>query len=288
VPDREQAQPSTQALQGQQAAQAKPGKPALRLVLPTEVYAGDQVEGWVEAIVAGTDRPYPRALAPATLKLEGQGQTDRPQVRLAEAVGRFFVEPTEAGKLTVIATAAGVEGSARATLTAKASVPRPHIYWEFDEPALDKDKDYKSDWKLSSDASAIPGARVARVDLPPGGVVTSDKQRLLLRVKLAGADQLNRANIRGVLFNLKVSPDFSCEDPNAHISVIMQSPANWWMPLGDIPISQARQWQSHTFNITNPKYIAAMPQAINVWFVLSAAKPAKGSVYIDRVGFMVR
>ena len=39
---------------------------------------------------------------------------------------------------------------------------------------------------------------------------------------------------------------------------------------------------------TSLAIIKALPAALNIMFVLQSQKPVKGSVYFDKVGFMVR
>ncbi|HSH92864.1 MAG TPA: hypothetical protein VK968_01825, partial [Roseimicrobium sp.] len=130
---------------------------------------------------------------------------------------------------------------------------------------------------------------VARVDLPSTGVVPAENSRQLLQVKrLPEQDKLKKENIRGVLFDFRTSADFHCEDPNASITVTMQSPADWWMVLGDIPLKDANAWQSHQLPVSLEKHLKAMPSATNIWFVLKTSKPATGSIYFDKIGFVVR
>jgi hypothetical protein len=91
-----------------------------------------------------------------------------------------------------------------------------------------------------------------------------------------------------VIVDVKTAADFACDDPDAHIVVVMQSPANWWMQLGTIPLKDAGEWKSHQLDVTNEDHIKAMPSAMNILFVLRTSRPAKGSVYLDRIGFTVR
>ena len=58
--------------------------------------------------------------------------------------------------------------------------------------------------------------------------------------------------------------------------VVMQSPANWWMHLGDVPLRDAKQWQTHQFDLKVEDYIKAMPSAGNIIFILKPADRRKG------------
>jgi hypothetical protein len=102
------------------------------------------------------------------------------------------------------------------------------------------------------------------------------------------ADKLNRENIRGVVADVKTSPDFACDDPNAHILVVMQGPANWWLKVGYIPLNDIKDWKTFRLDITSEDDFKALPSEGSLNFVLESSKPATGSIYLDKIGFMVR
>jgi alpha-L-arabinofuranosidase len=287
VPDRAKPALSPIAQKALSEKRPAPGTPELRFVLPSEMYAGDHIRGELVALEAGTEDPYRGTLAPAVLTASGNVTFDRSEVRLAEDVGHFDMRPAAPGELTLTARSGDV--TATHTMTVKASVPRPVVLWDFSNPPVTDRETFSSDFALSEDLTKRPNRAVARVDLPPGGVLPADKAHGVLQVRrLPDADKLDKSNIRGVVFDLMTSPDFACDDPNARITVVMQSPANWWMHIGDVPLKNAGQWQTHQLDVTAEDYIKAMPSAMNIFFILNASKPAKGSIYFDRIGFMVR
>ena len=274
---------SERALEGQEVLARDHGPAELRVLLTPSGYADTEVEGWVLACRAGTNEPYPVSLPNARLEVTGPAQADRPAVRLAEAAGRFALQPTGPGEVTI--TAGLADRSAGAKVVFEPSVPRPQILWEFEAETLGRG--YRSDWALSTDDSVRPNQRVARVDVP--GIVPDQQHRLLLLLDLPRDPRLRRENIRGVFFDLMASPKLTCDDANASIEVVMQSTANYWMPLGSLPLAGAKKgWESYTFMVADQKLIRAMPQAYNIWFILRADKPVTGSVFIDRAGLMVR
>jgi alpha-L-arabinofuranosidase len=268
------------------AKQPPQQKPELRFVLPSEAYIGDEVHGDLMVLGAGTDQPFQGALAPATLKVSTSAELDRREVRLAESLGHFTVKPSTAGDLTI--TAQSGDTKATHTLKVKPSVPRPVVLWDFAAPPLSDRETFSSDFKLAEDSSQRANRAVARVDLPSDGVVPSEKLRRLLQIQLPDQDKLKKENIRGVIFDVMASSDFSSDDPAAGITVVMQSSANWWMQLEDIPLKNIKQWKTCQVDVKLDAHIKAMPAAINVWFVLKADKPVKGSIYFDRVGLMLR
>jgi len=290
IPDTKKPALSTMA----KAALSQPapvvGSPELRFVIPAEVYAGDTVSGDLIALSAGSQLPYAGTLAPATLTAaDGDVTFDRSEVRLAEDVGRFTMK----AKAPAIITLTARSGDATATyrITVKPSVPRPIVFWDFSNPPVGDNDVFSSSYTLSEDLTQRANRSVARVDLPPDGAnpAVQDSDKMIFTVgKLPPDDKLNKANIRGVVADVKTSPDFSCDDPDASILVTMQSSANWWMKIGTIPLRDAKEWKTYQLDITNEDYFKAMPAALNLHFVLQSNKPAKGIMYFDHIGFMVR
>jgi hypothetical protein len=289
VPDQAKPALSPMAQKAQARKQPAQGTPELRFEVPKETYAGDRVYGEVYALNSGSEEPYPGALAPATLSASAEAGFDRKQVRLAEAVGHFNMRPTTPGELTITAQS----GNTKAThkILVKPSVPRPVMFWDFSIPPVTDKGIFSSSYTLKEDLTQRANRAVARVDLPAQGAPAEapDNQKFILTVgRLPEGDKLNKANIRGVIVDVKTSPDFACDDPDACILVTMQSPANWWMKIGTIPFKGAKEWKSYQLEVKKEEYFKALPTAGNLHFVLQTTKPAKGSVYLDRIGFMVR
>ncbi|MGD1000057.1 MAG: hypothetical protein ABSA67_05085 [Candidatus Brocadiia bacterium] len=287
VPDKAKPALSPMARKALSEKKPAPGTPELRFVMPSEMYAGDHIRGEVIALEAGTEDPYRGTLAPAALTASSGVTFDRRKVRLAEDVGHFDMQPAAPGELTLTARSGDVTATNK--MTVKPSVPRPVVFWDFSNPPVTDKETFSSDFALKEDLTKRPNRAVARVDVPAGGVVPADKARAVLKIsRLPEAGKLDKSNIRGVVFDLMTSPDFACDDLDASIMVVMQSPANWWMHLGDVPLKDTGQWKTHQLDVTTEDYIKAVPSAMNIIFILNASKPAKGAIYFDRIGFMVR
>ncbi|MCK4373841.1 MAG: hypothetical protein KAX19_00890, partial [Candidatus Brocadiae bacterium] len=263
VPTVESAGLSERALLGRQALAQDHGPAELRVAIAPSSYEDTEVAGWVRAYRAGTDDPYPVALPNARLEVSGPAEADPAEVRLAEAAGPFTLRPTGPGEAVVKAVLDDLTATGKVLF--QKSEPRPQVLWEFEADSLGRG--YRSHWELSTDDSIRANQRVARIDLP--GVVPDQQHRELLVMDLPRRAGIRRENIRGVFLDLNVSRDFQCDDPNARIEIIMQSPADYWMSLGSVPLPKAGdRWRTHTVTVTDPKHIKAVYAAYNVWFVL--------------------
>ncbi len=263
------------------------GTPALQIITPDEVYAGDEVAGDVIAMTQGSDIPYAAPVAAVHLTANGGGMGDSMNLTLHEAVGHFSLRPTTPGQLTITARGNGTHVST--SILVKSSVPRPVVFWDFTAPPVGDADVFTTDFSIHEDLTQRANRAVARIELPPGGVIPHDKASLLLKVnQLPGDDKLKKENIRGVIFDCMTSADFACDDSNARISVVMQSSANWWMPLGEISLNDLKSWKGQQLEVKPPEQIKAMPASLNIMFILNAGKPASGSIYFDHIGFLVR
>jgi hypothetical protein len=265
------------------AAVAPAPNAPLELRVPPQLYSGDTAEAWVFSrhMNGAAAIAFPRENG--TIRVNGALKSDRSSVRLSEGAGRFLLTATGAGKAEVEVGAGRDRASAKLTLID--SVPRPRVFWEFED---EQPRDMHSHWKLLTDASVRANQRVLRVDLGGDDPSKSKKRELVVLDKLPGRDGLLKENVRGVVFDLKLSPDFRCADRGASVQLVLQSPRNYWMMLGSIALAGHAEWQTHELITQDQALIRAMPEIYNVWFVLNANAAVFGSIYIDRVGFMVR
>lgn len=264
---------------------AATGTPRLGISLPAEAYAEGVIEGWVFA-TRDDGSPWPDPLPDAALAAEGPVALTRPIVRLAEAAGRIAFTATAGGMATLRATLG--DATASATLYLKPAVPQPVICWEFETAALDQAK-YVSDWTLATDPTVRPNQYVARIEFT-ATTTREDKRRIVLRIDdFPAKEKLDRRGIRGVVFDAALAASFACADPSAALEVVMQSPDNWWMSLGTVPVAKlSREWSTWALPVKDERHLAAVGNAFNVWFILHRASPASGALLLDRAGLMVR
>ncbi|MEK7474715.1 MAG: hypothetical protein AAB152_03680 [Candidatus Coatesbacteria bacterium] len=264
----------------------EPAAPAPRLeiwVPSATTYADTPVEGWVLAYNGAARTPWPGALADATLKITGPAKADRRTVRLAESAGRFLITASRPGTVGVEVRAAGQV--ARATLDFVASVPRPVVFWEFED---ETPTGVRSQWKLTSDPGIRPNQRVLRVELEGDNPSASKKRELVVIDRFPGREKLKKENIRGAFFDIRTGDVFRCTDPKVRVTVVMQSPKNWWMVLGSAPLTDAGKWKTVTVPLTKPEHVKAVSDTGTILILLEANQPVFGSIYIDRAGLLVR
>ncbi|MEO0055453.1 MAG: Endoglucanase [Verrucomicrobiota bacterium] len=274
-------------MQAQAPAANDKTAPRLRFMLPPEIFAGDRIAGYLHAEDAATGRPYAGNLPPATLKADGPVTLDRENVRLAETLGRFEFVANSAEPVTFRASVNGAEVTAR--IEPKSSEPRPLLIWDFQSQSPTEKGLFESRYTLSADLNQRANKEVARIDFSPDSVTLGDKEhKTIFRInRLPERSVLNRANIRGVFFDIKTL-GLATEDPNASVSVVMQSPANWWMVLGTVPLAGNTDWKRHQVTFSRQDYVDAIASGYNIWFVLNTDKPLVGTILLDRIGFMAR
>ncbi len=266
----------------------KPGKAVaahLEILLPDSAPADLPIEGWVMVRdEAGT--PVPNVIDAAGLVLDGPAASDRYAVRVREAAGRFFLQPNGPGPLTVIAQAGAL--TAERVVRIQPVEERPRVYWRFeDAPAT---WNAISSFALVEDDAVRPNQSVASVPLKD--VKPEANQDTLLAFEQLPSD-LPKDRIGGVVFDVSVSPDFDCVDPQTRINIILQSESAHWIQLGSLNVNDLKgKWKSMTLRLPDQKFHSAMHATYALRFQLSQPatekSPATGRIYFDNVGFLLR
>jgi hypothetical protein len=260
----------------------KPGEPSLRLVLPEKAPADLPVEGWVIAWDQSNERPFYGSIAPVSLKIRGPVAEKELLLNLEQSVGRFFMQPDGDGSISIVATSGNLE--AADTVLLQPVKARPQVIWTFDNPV--EEWGASGTFPLRMEPSVKPNEYVANSVLEnaaPG----NNADILMLLESFSGA--IDRERIGGVVGELQISSDFSCEDPNARINIILQSEADHWMPVGSIRLEDMRGvWKHYSFEIKEPRRLKAMARLYGIRFQLQSEAPVSGHVYFDNLGFLLR
>ena len=263
------------------AATARPARgQGIELILPPSAPGDLPVEGWVltDASIAAGE--------PAHLNVEGPARLDRASVGVGEGAGRFYLQPTGVGEVTV--TAGIGAKSTRHSLTISPVVERHEIVWDFERDH--ESQGVTSSYPWAPDDSMRPNQRVAAVRLdairPTQGTDT-----LIAFEKIP--EGVRKEQVGGVVFDLYVGEDFACEDAEVGLSIILQSESAHWMPLLKVPLLKVQPgWNTYVARVEDPNLYRAMPKLYTVRFQLfqkgQDKVPVSGTVYVDRVGFLYR
>jgi hypothetical protein len=256
----------------------------LRLLLPESAPADLPIEGWVLAGRGGEDAPP--VPSPVKLSVSGSAVPDRTEVRISEAAGRFFLQPRAPGK--VIVRAVSGKYTAEQELEVTAVHERPQVCWMF-EDEVDK-WGASSTYTLRGDDKARANQQVAAVVLD-NDRASAGKDTLMSLTHIPAS--VPRKRIGGVVFDLMVSPDFSCKDDDVGLSVVLQSESAHWLPLGEFPLKpQKGKWKSFTLRLPEPKYYKLVGKSYAIRFQLyqngTNPSPVSGTIYFDNVGFLLR
>ncbi len=264
---------------------AASGKPVLKIVVPDDVYAGEPLQGTVFAMEENGTTPYPVALPPAILSASANAVFDRKDVRLNEAMGRFFFQVKD--QTPFVLTAISGNATASVKISPKSSEPRPQMVWDFISiPPLSK-KDFESAYELVADVSQRANREVARINLPDEEDPSTRMwgRRVFFKI-LRFPESVKKNNIRGIFFDMK-SVDLFSDDPNASVGVVLQTAKNQWIPLGEVPFAGSEDWVKSTFML-DEKYFDTVDGAYNIVFELKSSKPVRGAILLDQIGLMMR
>jgi hypothetical protein len=261
---------------------AEPGRPELRILLPETAPYDMEVEGWVRAYRAGSDRPFGGGIGQVRLAAEGDATIEPQSLSLPFPAGRFTLQPRAPGKLTVSAgTGDGL--SARRTMTLTPVVLTDMVAWDFQSPQLDQPA--ASAHGHTSGAPAPSDRKALRLDF---GDVTTDKNSNHLFALEKIPRGIPRERIGGVMFDLFV-PEALKMAPNAEIQAVMQSTGAYWIPCGKVDLNRDRgTWRTVRLEIPDKKFLSVMDRAFSVRFITGMDFTINGTIYIDNLGFLLR
>ena len=98
-----------------------------------------------------------------------------------------------------------------------------------------------------------------------------------------------KERVGGVVFDVRASHDFSTEDPNARVEVVLQSTADHWISIGSFPLSGLKDaWKTIELPIRDHKHFESMKWLYSIRLQLATTRPASGEIYIDDAGVILR
>ena len=260
---------------------AHPGESAVKLLLPSSTPEDVPVEGWVLMPNAGSFIPG-AAEVTADLSVEGPAELDTAKVRMNEGAGRFTIRPTETGTIRISARC----GRSRITakLTAEPVQPREEVLWSFE--GKDGLAGMASDYEIALSDTAKPNRQTAEVRLQHA-VPEENKGGLIIFSRFP--DGFPRQRVGGVVFDIKTSRGFGAANPDARLSVVLQSTADHWIPIGSLRLSGLKDgWQRISMPIEDHTHFDSMKWLYSIRFQLEAGRPVTGELFIDDAGVIMR
>ena len=107
--------------------------------------------------------------------------------------------------------------------------------------------------------------------------------------KLNELPDLDRANITAISFDLGVDEAFDAGGKYADIVVVLQSEANYWMPLDKFDLRSLPKGQFKRVTLPiKPEFQKAMKAFFKIVTVVNSGAKLNGAVYIDNLGFVVK
>ncbi len=267
---------------GRTTSGAGVGTPELRVLLPESGFADLPVEGWVRAFRKGSDEPYAEDLDGIHLSVEGPSRISVSDVALSGAATRFVLEPTGSGEVVIKATGKGL--SARKAIQFKPVSLEKKIVWNFESGGIDEP--VESAYPHAVVKVAGTGNHAMRIDFP--GTVVQPPDNHILDIK-AYPRGVPKSRIGGVVFDILLPDGLELDDPAAHLQAVLQSTGAYWIPLGQVSLSDAQgQWRTVRMEVSDKNFLQVMDRAFAMLFLVSAEQPVSGSIYLDNIGFMLR
>jgi hypothetical protein len=255
---------------------------AIRLLMPESEFGDMPVEGWVRAFDAGTGKPFANDPGRVYLSVEGPAVIEPSTVVMAGAASRFVLKPTGPGKVTVTANCEGL--STRQSIRFEPVDFETKVVWDFEKGNVEEPTASAYDYSVVQ----LPDTENHAVRVEFSDVVVKQPDNHIFDIK-AYPRNIPKERIGGVVFDILVPDELDLDDPSANLQAILQSHGAYWIPCGQIQLSESRgKWRTVQLEIPDKKFLKVMDQAFSILFVMSTEKPVSGPVYLDNIGFMLR
>ena len=239
---------------------AKPG-----VVLPAKQYADVPFTVWI-TLRDENNRPFLGGPQEVQIITSGPLKAATSKLTLHSAAAALHIEPTGGGKGEISLRIGSTESKHSIDI-----IPvefRPQVLWSFD--------------KLEGIES--PHQLVLHQDAAQITLVKTDSKRLLTFKTIPPCE---KHRIGGLA--LKLRAEKLQAPPDAKLTIVCQSLANQWMPLGDIPLTQlTADWTTHELKLPDIHFREAMPELRTVLILLQNGEGSIGDISLDEVGALMR
>jgi hypothetical protein len=264
------------------ASPANPRPPELHLVLPASEFADMPVEGWVRVVHKGTGRGYTGKIGTPKLTVDGPAKLESQTISMTGPVGRFVLNSTGPGKVTVRVEADGL--SVKKSVDFKPVKLDNLVLWNFESEKINVPA--ASTYAWSRVKAPKRDGHALKIDLSKKTTESPDNHLFDFRDYPPGTPE---SRIGGVVFDLYVPEDFDAGQSGAAIQPILQAMGAFWISCGQISLSEKKgQWRTVRLEMENKQFSEMMREALAMLFIMSTKDPLPGAVYLDNVGVLLR
>ncbi len=162
-------------------------------------------------------------------------------------------------------------------------VEKEHIVLKFDEPADMSHVAGKGNNKIDTSIKANQGVLAVNLN-----GYTGHTQDYLNIVGLDKITTINWSKVVAVTFEMKLSDDYSASNGKSSTIFALQSYANYWMPLKEIPLNTMKKgdWVKVRLDIDKPDWQKAMKGLFQIVVIFESDKKQQGTLYLDNLGFI--
>lgn len=246
-----------------------PSAPVVNLVLPAKQPADVPFTAWITLTEAKSGRPFIGEPQTVTLSADPALQLEKTSLTLHGAAAAVSITPTSPGKQQLSAHLGDSE--AKQSLELIPVEFRPQSLWTFDKPESLQGIESPHQLVLNENAAQITLAK-------------TDSNRLLT---FKGIPPCEKHRIGGLTLKLRATGVQAPKD--AKLTLVCQSLANPWMPLGDIPLSKlTSEWTTHELKLPDIRFLEAMPDLKSIIVLLQNGRGATGTIAIDEISALMR
>jgi hypothetical protein len=204
------------------------------------------------------------------------------KLTMRHGLAAFAVTSTEATKLALSFKVRDLSSPLEIEFFEKAM--KDKVVYQFDDSADLKNASGKAAFQINPNIR--PNQGVLEITLKDAEGWTQDVFAL---DKFNDIPNFDRAGIQGVSFDLGTSDNFDISNNWAQLVVVLQSEANYWMPLDFVDLSgfQKNQFKRITIPL-KPEFQKAMVAFFKIILVVNSGAKVNGSLYLDNLGFQIQ
>ncbi len=204
------------------------------------------------------------------------------KVNMRHGLAPFTVTASEAEKARMSFKIAGYSKPFDVDFFKKANQDR--TAFQFDDDSSLKNASGKATFRINPNVRPNQGVLELTVKDAQGWT-----QDALVLDKLNDIAGLDRAGIQAVTFDIGAAEDFSTGNEWAQLVVVLQSEANYWMPLDFVDLNAVQKGQFKRITLPlKPEFQKAMVAFFKVIFIFNSGAKVNGSLYLDNLGFQIQ